>query len=321
MPRPTLYIHVGLPKTGTTSFQVFCMRNRAWLAEQGICYPPTMCAPHPTASQHRYVNSAMRASLQSGSATNVLTRLTQDILESGLPRALISEEQFSYDSFLSAPFLGALRSSFDCRILLVLRRQDRWAESMYAQAVRGGYKHSFQTFLGAGATRERLDHHGLVALWEEAFGPGNVNTLTYPEDGSSSLDLLLGFLELAPCVQATDDRFNVSLGAEAIAFIRALDLPKDAYGFFNQSFSKMLRDLTDPTPFSGFDPAARAEFFARWTGASATFNDEPPLTTLDMSKPRQRELLQRLVGACDTRMSIPELTRRLAQASQADRAA
>lgn len=35
----TLYIHIGTPKTGTTSIQNFCGLNREKLKEQGVLYP------------------------------------------------------------------------------------------------------------------------------------------------------------------------------------------------------------------------------------------------------------------------------------------
>lgn len=35
----TLYLHIGTPKTGTTSIQYFCCQNRAVLEKKGYCYP------------------------------------------------------------------------------------------------------------------------------------------------------------------------------------------------------------------------------------------------------------------------------------------
>ena len=35
----TLYLHIGTPKTGTTSLQHFCHDNQQKLAEKGYFYP------------------------------------------------------------------------------------------------------------------------------------------------------------------------------------------------------------------------------------------------------------------------------------------
>lgn len=35
----TLYLHIGTPKTATTSIQSFCYQNREILEKQGFYYP------------------------------------------------------------------------------------------------------------------------------------------------------------------------------------------------------------------------------------------------------------------------------------------
>ena len=35
----TLYVHIGTPKTATTSLQHFCNENESILEEQSYCYP------------------------------------------------------------------------------------------------------------------------------------------------------------------------------------------------------------------------------------------------------------------------------------------
>ena len=36
---PTLYIHMGTPKTATTSIQMFCVENQERFREEGFSYP------------------------------------------------------------------------------------------------------------------------------------------------------------------------------------------------------------------------------------------------------------------------------------------
>lgn len=36
-----MYLHIGAPKTGTTAIQIGLARNRSWLLENGIVYPPS----------------------------------------------------------------------------------------------------------------------------------------------------------------------------------------------------------------------------------------------------------------------------------------
>ena len=37
--RKILYLHIGMPKTGTSSLQVFLMQNEEALAQYGVAYP------------------------------------------------------------------------------------------------------------------------------------------------------------------------------------------------------------------------------------------------------------------------------------------
>lgn len=43
----TVWLHCGLHKTGTTTFQQFCFQNRQWLREQGILYPEFRAGERP----------------------------------------------------------------------------------------------------------------------------------------------------------------------------------------------------------------------------------------------------------------------------------
>ena len=47
----TLYLHIGMPKTGTTSIQTFCELNRELLKEMGYWYPESI---------HKYKNVSIR---------------------------------------------------------------------------------------------------------------------------------------------------------------------------------------------------------------------------------------------------------------------
>lgn len=38
----TCYVHIGLPKTGTTSIQEFLFANHAQLKQQGYLYPVSL---------------------------------------------------------------------------------------------------------------------------------------------------------------------------------------------------------------------------------------------------------------------------------------
>ncbi len=133
-----LYIHSGMPKTGTTSAQAFMWANRKKLAGLGFYYPDTMRPPKPVQAQHTFLNVYIRQQNQAHAETGkplayeAVDVMVKEIKEANCPVNLISEEQLSFDANVTAPFLGRFKEHFDVKIIVFLRRQDVWVESMYA---------------------------------------------------------------------------------------------------------------------------------------------------------------------------------------------
>jgi hypothetical protein len=311
--RQKLFIHIGLPKTGTTSFQVFCARNRDWLAQNGVCYPATMRDPTPTSSQHRFLNSEMRAEIASGAPyrTHAMNVIAQEVERSALPMALISEEQFSYESWLAAPYLAQFRARFDVRILIQLRRQDRWAESMFAQAVRGGYPLDFKLFLGAQATQERLHWEHFLGIWANAFGRENIVASYYHEGAPNGTAQLLSRIGLPAFSGPIPEIFNTSLNGEAIAFLQSIrKLSEGAYPQLNARFGAALAAATNGPQYSGFTDQERATFLGNYSAGnkivSAQYLDgaavdptlQPlPSPTQPIAKARRTDILMQILNA------------------------
>ena len=326
--RPRLYIHVGMPKTGTTSLQVYCTQQRDWLAQHGVYYPHTMRAPHPTASQHRYLNTALRRAsvLSMAEPAQVLCDLAAEIAASGLPAALLSEEQFSYHPWQAAPWLAQLRRWFDVHIVCMVRRADRWVESMYAQAVRGGYRATFAQFLQADATQERLFLRRFLEPWGRAFGASHVHLMAVTA-GSCSAALISCLLAI-PMSPTAPPRANPSLPGEAIMFLRAMPpLSPAALRGFNQRGARALAALCDPSPYVGLAQADRQALLAAAAGdldwARGYFSQAPlpPPEPLDLrvtpalSPARRLHLIDALLAPHavprGSGTSLPQMEKRL----------
>lgn len=255
----------------------------------------------------------MRAELVLGAPyrTHAINVISQEVERSGLPVALISEEQFSYESWRSAPYLAQFLTRFDVRILVQLRRQDRWAESMFAQAVRGGYPLDFGAFLGAQATQERLHWDHFLDVWATSFGQENIFASAYQEDARHSIKHLLSQLGLPTFHGQLPDEFNASLSGEAIAFLRGIrQLREGAYPQLNARFGTALASATKGPQYSGFTDHERAAFLLRYTESnrtaslryldSAPIDQEPrpqPAPTQPISDARRVEILKQLLRA------------------------
>ena len=67
----TLYLHIGLPKTGTTSIQNYLFENREALMQRGVCYPkPLASVGHHAEALLFFEGEASRDHLPLASTSN-----------------------------------------------------------------------------------------------------------------------------------------------------------------------------------------------------------------------------------------------------------
>ncbi len=262
----TLYIHIGMPKTGTTSLQFFMHRNKATLKKQDVYYPATMRDPLPTATQHRYVNEFMRQQQRNRDegkpvSGHVINRVAQEIERQGFAKNVISEELFSYDPEFSAAYLGRFAKKLDAKVVVFLRRQDTWAESMYAQSVRGGYTGTFEEFIQARSTVDRLDFVKFLGHWAKHFGAENVIVRPYVDRQTQTHEEMLKILDVPLFESVVAEKRNPSLSGEAMEFIRGFgSLSRNNYPKFNRIFAAQLTGMTVKGSPTFFTPEARAAY-------------------------------------------------------------
>lgn len=125
---PAAVVHIGLPKTGTTSFQLACMQGRAELAKQGVLYPTDDWAMFPGAALHQ----ALALRIANGTPESIdedVARLRQ--AAEGYRTLLLSAERFAV--MLNNPknvatmqtFRDALERQFDSVEFVCVVRSDR----------------------------------------------------------------------------------------------------------------------------------------------------------------------------------------------------
>jgi len=136
-----LILHIGQPKTGTTSIQRFCLNHRDHLLRQGVLYPDA--GRHGPGQQHfaprflvSYGYKLPNHPYSVESFKNSCTALAREIdkYNDRIDTILISSEELSALPSSAVVFLSDIFSDvFDVSILLYLRRQDAMIESMCAQ--------------------------------------------------------------------------------------------------------------------------------------------------------------------------------------------
>jgi|GEM_PF-1793252 hypothetical protein len=169
------FVHVGTHKTGTTAIQRFLAANEAALASAGTAYPragrlsPAYPGHHNLAFE---LNGDPRFDASLGTLGDVIAEVT------GAERVCLSSEDFEYLHARPA-LLIALRNAIASAgyrpvIVIYLRAQAEYLESLYAEDVKHGGVLSFEGF-AAGILKRGVHRYpnglGLAFEYTRLVGP------------------------------------------------------------------------------------------------------------------------------------------------------
>jgi hypothetical protein len=246
---PKVFLHIGEPKTGTTSLQQVMWRNRAELAAQGVVLPGHHPQDHFRASQDLRGVPKL-ASDPAGSWTGeweILARQAQQAPKT----AVISHELFSAADAEQAD--RAVRSLLPAEVHVVLTVRDmatllpaEWQETVKHRSTRG-----WEDWLGDVIDRESVsedrrqwwfwrvhDTLAILDLWSRHVPPERVHVIITPPRGSDGALLWQRFASLLGVdpgrVDLSRARPNASLGLPEIEFLRRLNqaLPAEVPDWF-----------------------------------------------------------------------------------------
>ena len=198
--RKTIYFHIGLERTGTTSLQRHCARHARHLLQDGFLYPTRSAAfAHvnhaPLAASYLPAGRPIDHHLRGDDTRHVdiIKTLKAEIDASAAPTVLISSEHLS--SRFRAPQVEALArdfTSYDCKILVSLREHFALLTSSYATHVRSGSTQTFEDYAAmvCAPGNVYLRYADLLGLWATAFGRDRVEIVSYAKDRDSVGDVL-----------------------------------------------------------------------------------------------------------------------------------
>ncbi len=238
-PGPRVVLHIGEPKTGTTSLQQIMWRNRSELAARGVVLPGHHPQDHFRASQDLRGIPKL-ASDPAGSWTGeweILARQAQQA-----PKvAVISHELFSAaDAEQAERAVRSLRPA-DVHIVLTVRDIATLLPAEWQETVKHRNTRGFQEWLEDVIDRESVsadrrqwwfwrvhDTLAILDLWSRHVPAERVHVIMTPPRGSDQGLLWQRFaslLDIDPgSVDVTRARPNASLGMPEIEFLRRLNL-------------------------------------------------------------------------------------------------
>lgn len=233
-----LFLHIGLPKTGTTSIQGALKENEGRLASYGLAYPKTFQASHmrhfhayasypqqrprtqaalgeEIADQERFVRSFKQQVARAVSSSTALRMVYSNELLGNLHTRGIGRLQELFSEFFDA-----------VEVVLYLRRQDTLELSAYLQAFKGGYEHR-EKFAEPFVTR-RQSNRQVIERWASAFGMESIRVRIYERQRFPEGDVVRDFLQYLGISDSSDFEVpraekNSTYGLRQIAAARLLN--------------------------------------------------------------------------------------------------
>lgn len=168
--KPRVYIHIGTHKTGSTAIQQAFSKGAEGLVRLG------------------FRDDIARDSWTQSDAGNLAAHLRAQIVPSKPLNYLLSTERFCgeplqgyADAGVIAPRVQDISRDFDPRIVVFLRRQDDFIESLYTQMIHQGGSQTFPEFLET-IRPEIMNWHRLLEDYAAVFGRENIIVRRYHPD-------------------------------------------------------------------------------------------------------------------------------------------
>ena len=166
-----LYLHIGTHKTGTTSIQQTIRKNKEKLKEFDYCWV-----------EESYWLFKRFNPQEIEAVVNFLEQLKT------LPENNLIFSSEGYSGGLAndinivnqkAEILRKILQGFNVKVILYLRRQDQFIESMYIQSIQEGNSYTFDEYLNDVINYQNLDWQFLVDIFGEKFGIENLFVRPY----------------------------------------------------------------------------------------------------------------------------------------------
>jgi len=183
-----LYLHIGTPKTGTSSLQYFLFENSARLKSEGLLYPVSLIGSHRDPKHQPFFHGVYNGNCLRFNES--LRNLSVELKDSGCS-ALLSSEGFYHHLYefteQSWRLIRELAGLYDLRVLVYLRPQSDYVESMYRQYLKNpkganeeyGTGMTMNEFLGRPRIRQNLDYYGSLMQWSRVVGESNIVVRRY----------------------------------------------------------------------------------------------------------------------------------------------
>lgn len=327
-----LIVHIGTPKTGTTTIQEVLFRNKDALQSKGFhflqCAGPknNRALPAYCVNDEKDDNFFIRRRIVSVEEKSRFrgefrAKLSEELSSLGadIHTVIMSSEQFSerltsgreirrfYD--LVSPFFSSVR------ILCWLREQCEMASSYYSTALRSGDTHRFEDYIEeCRPDSTPYNYYKMLNRWSAVFGAGSVSVRVFSRNAFVDEDFVYDFLaSVSPDLINVIDKNVVLQNASMSAFGQRLVLslnrlwPKYTDGEHKTLSEnaplrrRLVRKIEVLFPGRGFTPSASEyqRIYDSFYKSNKALNNKylgKSGALFDFRPPSQRRVFSALVG-------------------------
>ncbi|MEM8594842.1 MAG: sulfotransferase family protein [Pseudomonadota bacterium] len=230
--RHKLILHVGTPKTGTTSLQTYFEKRQRKLRSKGILYPHNIRQLNsPSAPKHQWIEKNLVTTHVDFFLENIKNVIAQ--IKDDTHTVILSSEGI-YNYWWDFPdeskaLLGVMGKLFDVQLWAWFREPLSFIESYYKQCIRNpavdsnpcyGTSLTFAEMLDIPWFAKHLDYQGFVAECEAIFGEHSVSAFEYQGD---VVQQVINKLGLHTPHDNPTPRQNNSLNAATVELMRILN--------------------------------------------------------------------------------------------------
>lgn len=282
----TIYLHIGMPKTGTSHIQNFLYNNEKALNKYGYTFPHFKIIPGVGKGRNAYF---LRYKLYQEDGERDLAAEQQlvehnfDIIckaAENYDKIILTEEGlWNIEPLVWTRYIEeAKKSNFDTKIIVYLRRQDLFLQSYWAQVVKEWSVDSFSDYIDS-------DHYHTLTLdyWDKLeslaadFGKENLIVRPYEKQQyqGKTRDLTSDFLKLLG-IEDMDDfimpdhLYNPSLTGKYLELKRHLNRNPEIAGYqslIKDQLVKLMKEKKDISTMSSgiyYEPGQQQKLMSRF---------------------------------------------------------